>query len=426
MRQFVLGLILAAAAWWGYDKWMTGSPAHASGSGGSATQGDGRVPSEADGIGAGSLGQLLNGGSGSPGPGSNVAPANDQEAHIESDLAADAGAASSAIGGVNTGGDLDADLAQLLPRIAAGDKSAISLAWGVVASGHLGVEHDRVVSAIAPRGVDFSSQLAALGNNNAFLHSSAGRAAAAKVLKVAVQLRDDEAVKAGSQLVSLMTRGRIDRSDNAARAVVDQAYRQHRIRVDRWLCNPTNVAGARTYTVQSGNSLDVIARKFRRQGIKIEAGTIAMLNRISNPNLLRVGQKLKIPVAAVSAVLEKRSYALTVFVGDELLRLYWVGHGEHDRTPVTEFTVIAKQEKPEWTAPDGNIYAYGRPENILGEYFIKFGHDQYSGFGAHGTPMPETICTMSSMGCIRMFDADIAELFKILPRGAKVIVRASN
>ena len=63
---------------------------------------------------------------------------------------------------------------------------------------------------------------------------------------------------------------------------------------------------------------------------------------------------------------------------------------------------------------------------MLGEYFIKFGHDQYSGFGAHGTPLPETIGTMSSMGCIRMFDADIAELFKILPRGAEVAVRATE
>jgi lipoprotein-anchoring transpeptidase ErfK/SrfK len=33
---------------------------------------------------------------------------------------------------------------------------------------------------------------------------------------------------------------------------------------------------------------------------------------------------------------------------------------------------------------------------------------------------------MSSAGCIRMLDADIAELFKILPRGAKVVVRATE
>ena len=39
--------------------------------------------------------------------------------------------------------------------------------------------------------------------------------------------------------------------------------------------------------------------------------------------------------------------------------------------------------------------------------------------------MPETIGTMSSMGCIRMYQNDIAELFRLLPRGATVEVRHS-
>jgi lipoprotein-anchoring transpeptidase ErfK/SrfK len=103
-----------------------------------------------------------------------------------------------------------------------------------------------------------------------------------------------------------------------------------------------------------------------------------------------------------------------------------VGHGENDKTPIAEFTVAEKQPRPEWTAPDGNRYPYGHPQNILGEYFIKFRHDRYTGFGAHGTPMPETICTMSSMGCIRMLAPDIADLFLLLPRGAKVYIRASQ
>jgi lipoprotein-anchoring transpeptidase ErfK/SrfK len=40
--------------------------------------------------------------------------------------------------------------------------------------------------------------------------------------------------------------------------------------------------------------------------------------------------------------------------------------------------------------------------------------------------MPDTIGTMSSMGCIRMLAPDIAELFQLLPRGAKVQVLASE
>lgn len=427
MRQFVLGLIAAALAWWGYDKWIA-NPAHA-GAPSNTTSGQGAdgVGPEPGGGGSGAGGSGA-GGSGLAGTelgGSGLTAMLNGNGHAQPAagdvLPLDSGA-KPGFGGDQVAANLD----ELLPRVDAGDAAAISRLWQAVASGQLGREHDRVVASLAPRGEGFSKQLAALGNHNAFLHSTEGRAASAQTLKAAMALPDHEAVKAGSQLLYLMARGRILRTDQVVREAVDVAYRQHLIRVDRWMCNPTNVAGARSHTVKSGDMLDVIARKFRKEGIRVEAGTIAVLNRISNPKHIRVGQKLKIPVAPVSAVLEKRSYALMLFVGDELLRLYWVGHGENDRTPVTTFTVIAKQAKPDWTAPDGNVYAYGRKENILGEYFIKFGHDQYSGFGAHGTPLPQTICTQSSMGCLRMFDQDIEELFRILPRGAKVVVQATE
>ena len=50
----------------------------------------------------------------------------------------------------------------------------------------------------------------------------------------------------------------------------------------------------------------------------------------------------------------------------------------------------------------------------------------FDGFGAHGTPEPESIGTMASAGCIRMLDADIAEYFQFVPRGSKVVVRSSR
>ena len=239
-------------------------------------------------------------------------------------------------------------------------------------------------------------------------------------------LPDAEAVTAGTQLLTLMLRGRITKADSQARAFVDEVYKLHRVRVDRWLCDPGNIAGSRSYTVASGDSLARIAQRFRKEGLKVEDGTLAVLNRIHNPNSLQVGQKIKVPASPIVGVLEKRSFGFAIYVGEHLLRLYWVGHGAEDHTPLVEFTVGEKQPQPPWTAPDGHVYPYGHPKNILGEYFIKFLNDTYTGFGAHGTTLPETVCTMSSAGCIRMLDADIADLFKILPRGAKVVIRASE
>ncbi|HEB53555.1 MAG TPA: LysM peptidoglycan-binding domain-containing protein [bacterium] len=410
----MLGLIVAALAWWGYGKWFSQPAQAGSGAGGAPAAGG------ADGV---ELDQLFGGNARIPRAADGAARAGGERADGER------------AGGERVGGDtaleagkdpLSRDLRELLAKVRAGDAAATSRAWAAVATGRLGREHDRVVAALAPRGETFADRLRALGMDNSFLHSREGRTAAEAALAAAMAQSDPEALAAGTRLITLMARGRIELADRAARATVDKAYGEHLIRVDRWLCNPSNVAGARSYTVRSGDNLDGIARRFRREGLQVESGTIAVLNRIRNPRALRVGQQLKIPLAPVSAVLEKRSFAMMVFVGDELLRLYWVGHGRNDHTPVTTFEVIEKQERPDWTAPDGNVYAYGHPENILGEYFIKFGHPQYSGFGAHGTPLKETIGTMSSMGCIRMFDADIAELFRILPRRAKVIVRATE
>jgi len=398
MKQFVLGLIVAAVAWWGYGKWSgTEAFAHLGGGRVPAPEADARdVPSDVP----------------------RAAPDGGATARMQDVLGVDGGAGAAAEAPAPSG-----DVGALIERINRREPGAIGAGWLALAGGRVAGDRAALVDALRARGEDFASRLEALGPHNAFLRSSEGRAAARAATAAAMALPDEQALEAGTALIYRMVCGRIERGDLEWRKVVEEARVQHRVRVDRWLCDPTNVAGARTYTVKSGDSLDRISRRFRKQQLKVESGTIAVLNRVTNPNALHVGQKLKIPVDPVSAVLEKDSYALMLFVGDQLLRLYWVGHGANDHTPVTEFEVIAKHARPEWTAPNGQVYPYGHPENVLGEYFVKFGHAQYSGFGAHGTPDEDTICTQSSMGCIRMFAQDIEELFKVLPRGAKVVVR---
>ena len=394
MRQFLFGLLVAAGLWWGWSAWT-----------GDAAESKGR--------------------DGAP-PGSTVDPAAVAPVDMGRLLREPPPVvATSALDTRRADTPAVPGLDELLARIGRGEPEAVAIGWAAVATTRAGEERQKLVASLSPATVDFSQLLASLGANNAFLHSAEGRVMGTKALAAAMALPDNDAALAGSQLVGLALRGRVERVDTEARQFVDDAYRQHRIRVERWICDPANVARARSYTVVKGDSLARIAGKFRRDGVLVEDGTLAVVNRIHNPNSLQVGQKIKVPVDPIAAVVEKRSYSLSVYVGDYLLRMYWVGHGENDKTPVTEFIVSEKQPKPEWTAPDGNRYPYGHPKNILGEYFIKFRHERYTGFGAHGTPMPETIGTMSSMGCIRMLGPDIAELFQILPRGAKVVVRAS-
>ena len=195
--------------------------------------------------------------------------------------------------------------------------------------------------------------------------------------------------------------------------------------VKRHLFDPTNLTRARSYRVQAGDALGLIARNFSvEQGLNLEAGTLALVNRITNPNAIRVGQVLKVPMDPIQTVLEKRSFLMAVYLGPTIIRLYWVGHGEDDITPETEFTIIDKIERPDWYHPDGQVIPYGHPDNVLGEFFVKFSHPSYTGFGAHGTDREDSIGTMRSMGCIRMYAKDVEEYFQFVPRGSQFLVRA--
>ena len=390
MRRLFFLLVLATLGWWGYG-WVTGAEA----------SGDGKLVPTAP----------------LDAPLANMLSAS-QDKQVQK-------ASPEPVAETPPAPPVMPGLAELLPRITQREPAAVSLGWAAVAT-QTGAPPQELLAALVAQGKDFASQLAALGADNSFLHSAEGRALATSALAAAMALPDAEAVAAGSQLINLSLRGRIDRAHTQARANVDEAYRKYRVRADRWVCDPGNVAGSRSYTIGDGDTLGRVASKFRREKIPVESGTLAVLNRIHNENAVQVGQKIKVPVDPIHAVVEKRSFSLAVYVGDSLLRLYWIGHGADDKTPVADFTVGDKQPKPQWTAPNGDVYAYGDPRNILGEYFIKFRHASYTGFGAHGTPMPDTICTMSSMGCIRMLAPDIQELFKILPRDARISVRASE
>ena len=220
-------------------------------------------------------------------------------------------------------------------------------------------------------------------------------------------------------------RGSIEKADTGAVALVDEIWAAYQSSLIRTVFNPEHLAGARTHQVQPGESLDRIAAAFRKTGIKVDAYTLAAFNRISDPTKLRQKQLLKVPAQPIKTVVEKRSFLMAMYLGDVIFRLYWVGHGKDDGTPETTFKIGLKQERPDWHF-DGRVIPYGHPENILGAYFVKFEHASFQGYGAHGTPEPESVGTMASRGCLRMRDDDIRDFFRVVPRDTEVQVRATS
>lgn len=72
--------------------------------------------------------------------------------------------------------------------------------------------------------------------------------------------------------------------------------------------------------------------------------------------------------------------------------------------------------KPETPTPVGNFEIIEKlmyPGGVLGTRWMHFGN----GYGIHGTNAPELIGQQVSNGCVRMFNADVEDLYPKVPLG---------
>jgi len=175
------------------------------------------------------------------------------------------------------------------------------------------------------------------------------------------------------------------------------------------------------YVVQPNDSLWKLCNKtFPREfGVSPEVGLVQMVNGLSGTGL-RVGQRLMVPLGTVTVEVDRRQNGLVAYLGDVALVAYRVGLGKEGRTPSGSFVVEVKLTEPTWFY-GGRQIPYGDPENILGTRWLGFeNHPGATGYGIHGTPNPESVGDNQSMGCVRMRNAEVEELFGLLARGTTV------
>lgn len=181
----------------------------------------------------------------------------------------------------------------------------------------------------------------------------------------------------------------------------------------RALFSRTITPGTQEYTVCSGDSLQAIAKR---------AGTTVELLRQMNGkepgrDTLMVGERLKVCAMKFSVIVDKSENTLLLLEDDRPAKLYPVATGKKGSTPTGDFRITLKQEKPEWFRPGGGVIPYGDPENLLGTRWMAI---DSPGYGIHGTWEPESIGKQMSLGCIRMLNADVEELYTIVPVGIPV------
>ena len=166
------------------------------------------------------------------------------------------------------------------------------------------------------------------------------------------------------------------------------------------------------YEVQKGDSLTKISRKFNTT-----AELIARANGLNN-DVVRLGKKLKISKIKFSIVVDKSQNILTLKSGGEIFKTYHVSTGKNSCTPVGNFKITNKLMNPVWYTA-GAVVPPDSPKNILGSRWMGISQP---GYGIHGTTEPQSIGKSVTAGCVRMRNAEVEELYSIIPEGTEVVI----
>ncbi len=189
------------------------------------------------------------------------------------------------------------------------------------------------------------------------------------------------------------------------------------------------------YKVQPGDALEKIRKK---RELATDYLLIQRINRMSDPNKLRVGQTLKLVRGPFHAVVNKADFRVDIYAGSPDRASDWLyiksfkcGLGDPQQgsaTPVGNYTIKknSKLVNPHWTNPrTGEKFDHNNPLNPIGEYWLGWqgvgDNVGTTGYGFHGTIEPDSIGQQKSMGCVRFAPDDIAQVYELLVEEVSVV-----
>ena len=133
-----------------------------------------------------------------------------------------------------------------------------------------------------------------------------------------------------------------------------------------------------------------------------------------------------ITTLAPAIIIDRGNFRLTLWKHRGTSQVYPIAVGTSSHpTPVGNFEVIQKQVNPTWFPPS-SPWAAGLgpvppgPGNPLGTRWIG---TSAPAIGIHGTPVPSSIGTRASHGCIRMYIRDVERLYPQVDYGTRVYIR---
>lgn len=179
------------------------------------------------------------------------------------------------------------------------------------------------------------------------------------------------------------------------------------------LLSKTETETSEWYEIKPGDALEKIAKKYNTT-----AALIQKANGLKS-DMIRVGKKLKVEKVPFSIEVSIRQNSLVLKQGENEIKRYPVSTGSKGNTPEGTFKIVNKLVDPTWYH-DGREIPPGDPENGLGTRWLGF---DLKGYGIHGTIEPEKIGKPASLGCVRMRNEDVEEIFDFVPTGTEVVVR---
>jgi lipoprotein-anchoring transpeptidase ErfK/SrfK len=167
------------------------------------------------------------------------------------------------------------------------------------------------------------------------------------------------------------------------------------------------------HEVVVGDTLGKISRQYN-----VTMDMIRTANSMTG-DVVRVGQKLRIWTGKFTVSVSKSQNVLILKSDEDILKVYSVSTGANNSTPIGTFKIVNKIENPVWYKDTGAVIPPESPDNALGSRWLGF---DIKGYGIHGTLQPDKIGQQVTAGCVRMRNADVEELYKILPYNTEVVI----
>ncbi len=151
--------------------------------------------------------------------------------------------------------------------------------------------------------------------------------------------------------------------------------------------------------------------------------TMESINREIRNRNYKMG--LRIPYMDISGdmiLINKSSNTLYLMRSGIIQESYPVATGKTSQlTPDGKHRVITKGKDPSWGgAGISEPIAGGAPNNPLGSRWIGISYGGGWKYGVHGNSNPSSIGSYASLGCVRMFNADVEKLYEKVKKGTPV------